>query len=61
MSSEAEQGFELTTFRIQSGDAINYAIKTDCMKLGHLSGTLRRGQTLDKDILVRDVVTMGKR
>ena len=58
--TEAEQGFELTTFRIQGGDAINYAIETDSTKLGHLSVTLRRGQTLDKDNLVRDVVTMGK-
>ena len=58
--TEAEQGFELTTFRIQGGGAINYAIETDSMKLGHLSVTLRRGQTLDKDNLVRDVVTMGK-
>ena len=47
--TEAEQGFELTTFRIQSWDAINYAIETDSMKLGHLSLRLRRGQTLDKD------------
>ena len=58
--TEAEQGFELTTFRIQGGGAINYAIETDSMKFGHLSVTLRRGQTLDKDNLVRDVVTMGK-
>ena len=58
--TEAEQGFELTTFRIQGGGAINYAIETDSMKLWHLSVTLRRGQTLDKDNLVRDVVTMGK-
>ena len=42
------------------GGAINYAIETDSMKLGHLSFSLRRGQTLDKDNLVRDVVTMGK-
>ena len=56
----AEQGFEFTTFRIQGGGAINYAIETDSMKLGHLSVKLRRGQTLDKDNLVRDVVTMGK-
>ena len=58
--TEAEQGFELTTFRILGGGAINYAIETDSMKFGHLSFTLRRGQTLDKDNLVRDVVTMGK-
>ena len=31
--TEAEQGFELTTFRIQGGGAINYAIETDSMKL----------------------------
>ena len=41
--TEAEQGFELTTFRIQVGGAINYAIETDSMKLGHLSVKLRRG------------------
>ena len=58
--TEAEQGFELMTFRLQGGGAINYAIETDSMKLGHLSLRLRRGQTLDKDNLVRDVVTMGK-
>ena len=58
--TEAEQGFELTTYRIKGGGAINYAIETDSMKLGHLSVTLRRGQTLDKDNLVRDMVTMGK-
>ena len=58
--TEAEQGFELTTFGLQGGGAINYAIETDSMKLGHLSLRLRRGQTLDKDNLVRDVVTMGK-
>ena len=44
----------------KAGGAINYTIETDSMKLGHLSVTLRRGQTLDKDNLVRDVVTMGK-
>ena len=47
--TEAEQGFELTTFRIQGGDAINYAIETDSINLGHLSFILRRGQTLEKD------------
>ena len=47
--TEAEQGFELTTFRIQGGGAINYAIETDIIKLGQLSLRLRRGQTLDKD------------
>ena len=45
--TEAEQGFELTTFRIQGGGAINYAIEIDSMKLGHLSVKVRRGQTLD--------------
>ena len=47
--TEAEQGFELMTFRIQSGGAINYAIETDSVKLLHLSFIIRRGQTLDKD------------
>ena len=46
--TEAEQGFELTTFRMKGGDAINYAIETDSLNLGYLSVTLRRGQTLDK-------------
>ena len=47
--TEAEQGFELTTFRIQGGGAINYAIETDGITLQHLSFILRRGQTLEKD------------
>ena len=47
--TEVEQGFELTTVRIQGGGAINYAIETDSRKLGHLSFILRRGQTLEKD------------
>ena len=47
--TEAEQGFELTTFRIQGGGAINYAIETDSIKLGHLSFILRKRQTLGKD------------
>ena len=46
--TEAEQGFELI-FRILGGGAINYAIETDSIKLGHLSFILRRGQTLEKD------------
>ena len=46
--TEAEQGFELTTLRIQGGGAINYAIETDNIKLGNLSFTLWRGQTLEK-------------
>ena len=47
--AEAERGFELTTFRIQGGGDINYAIETDSIKLGHLSFILRSGQTLEKD------------
>ena len=47
--TEAEQGFELTTFRIQGGGAINYAIETDNIKLGNLSFILRKRQTLGKD------------
>ena len=47
--TEAERGFELTTFRIRGGSAINYAIETDSIEIGYLSSTLRRVQTLDQD------------
>ena len=47
--TEAEQGFELTTFRIQGRGAINYAKETDSIKLGNLSFILRKRQTLGKD------------
>ena len=47
--TEAERGFELTTFRVRSGCPINYATETYSAIIEYLSGTLRRGQTLDKD------------
>ena len=47
--TEAERGFELTIFRVRSGCPINYATETYSVIIGYLSGTLRRGQTLDKD------------